>query len=56
MTSSNSSRDYSQAVDVGTLSKGLDVATIRILIWILGFMEFGYATQEFEVSSSLMSF
>lgn len=42
-------RDYSQALDVGTLSKGLDSPTIRILVWILGFMSFGYATGEFEV-------
>lgn len=46
------SRDYSQAVDVGTLAKGLEVGSIRILIWILGFMSFGYATAEFEVCSS----
>lgn len=42
-------RDFSQAVDVGTLSKGLDVKTIRLLVWVMGFMDFGYAT----VSSSL---
>jgi hypothetical protein len=42
-------RDYSQAVDVDTLSRGLDSATIRILVWILGYMSFGYATGEFEV-------
>ena len=45
-------RDYSQALDVGTLSKGLDSPTIRILVWVLGFMSFGYATGEFEVFSS----
>jgi Heterokaryon incompatibility protein Het-C len=45
------SRDYSQALDVGTFSKGLDSPTIRILVWILGFMSFGYATGEFEVYS-----
>jgi hypothetical protein len=43
-------------VDVGTLAKGLDVGTIRILIWILGFMSFGYATAEFEVFHALRSF
>ncbi|PNS18395.1 hypothetical protein CAC42_6212 [Sphaceloma murrayae] len=42
-------RDYSQAVDVGTL-KGVPASTIRVLIWILAFMTFGYATQEFEVT------
>jgi hypothetical protein len=42
-------RDYSQAVDVGTL-KGVQAGTIRILVWILAFMSFGYATAEFEVT------
>jgi hypothetical protein len=42
-------RDYSQAVDVGTL-KGVQAGTIRVLVWILGFMSFGYATGEFEVT------
>ncbi|MCJ1311945.1 hypothetical protein MMC25_005619 [Agyrium rufum] len=42
-------RDYSQAVDVGTL-KGVQLGTIRILVWILGFLSFGYATAEFEVT------
>ncbi|KAL9067895.1 MAG: hypothetical protein Q9157_006674 [Trypethelium eluteriae] len=43
-------RDYSQAIDVGTL-KGVQADTIRILIWILAFMSFGYATAEFEVTA-----
>ncbi|KAM4059869.1 heterokaryon incompatibility protein het-C domain-containing protein [Hirsutella rhossiliensis] len=42
-------RDYSQAVDVGSL-KGVNAATIRILVWVLSFMSFGYATEEFEVT------
>lgn len=42
-------RDYSQAVDVGTL-KGVPKDTIRLLVWILSFMSFGYATAEFEVT------
>ncbi|RCI16986.1 hypothetical protein L249_2303 [Ophiocordyceps polyrhachis-furcata BCC 54312] len=42
-------RDYSQAVDVGSL-KGVNAATIRILVWVLSFMSFGYATDEFEVT------
>lgn len=42
-------RDYSQAVDVGTL-KGIQSGTIRILVWVLSFMSFGYATGEFEVT------
>ncbi|KAI9684770.1 MAG: hypothetical protein M1829_000145 [Trizodia sp. TS-e1964] len=43
-------RDYSQAVDVGTL-KGVQADTIRILVWVLSFLSFGYATGEFEVTS-----
>ncbi|MCJ1231937.1 hypothetical protein MMC12_008616, partial [Toensbergia leucococca] len=42
-------RDYSQAVDVGTL-KGVQSGTIRILVWVLSFLSFGYATEEFEVT------
>ncbi|KAI9883634.1 MAG: hypothetical protein M1823_004599 [Watsoniomyces obsoletus] len=42
-------RDYSQAVDVGTL-KGVQAGTIRILVWVLSFLSFGYATGEFEVT------
>lgn len=42
-------RDYSQAMDVATLSK-VQGTTIRILVWILAFMSFGYATGEFEVT------
>ncbi|WYZ37379.1 hypothetical protein EsH8_II_000885 [Colletotrichum jinshuiense] len=42
-------RDYSQAVDVGSL-KGVNAPTIRILVWVLSFMAFGYATEEFEVT------
>jgi len=42
-------RDYSQAVDVGTL-KGVQSGTIRILVWVLSFLSFGYATAEFEVT------
>ena len=41
-------RDYSQAVDVATL-KGVQAETIRVLVWILSFMTFGYATGEFLV-------
>ncbi|KAJ5893737.1 Heterokaryon incompatibility Het-C [Penicillium taxi] len=43
-------RDYSQAMDVGTL-KSLQAETIRILVWVLSFLNFGYATGEFEVTS-----
>ncbi|OJD14338.1 hypothetical protein AJ78_05303 [Emergomyces pasteurianus Ep9510] len=43
-------RDYSQAVDVGTVSK-IQAESIRILVWILSFMAFGYATAEFEVTA-----
>ncbi|KAI9778394.1 MAG: hypothetical protein M1816_004116 [Peltula sp. TS41687] len=43
-------RDYSQALDVGTL-KGVQAETIRILVWVLSFLSFGYATAEFEVTA-----
>ncbi|KAL1958966.1 hypothetical protein VTO42DRAFT_3519 [Malbranchea cinnamomea] len=43
-------RDYSQAVDVGTV-KYVSAEAIRILLWILGFMSFGYGTGEFEVTT-----
>ncbi|EAW10866.1 Het-C domain-containing protein [Aspergillus clavatus NRRL 1] len=43
-------RDYSQAVDVGTL-KYVSTEAIRILIWVLGFLSFGYGTKEFEVTT-----
>ncbi|VUC20043.1 unnamed protein product [Clonostachys rosea] len=43
-------RDYSQALDIGTL-KSVNAETIRILVWVLSFMAFGYATEEFEVTS-----
>ena len=42
-------RDYSQAVDVGSL-KGVQAETIRLLVWVLSFLSFGYATAEFEVT------
>lgn len=43
-------RDYSQAVDVGTV-KYVSAEAIRILLWVLGFMSFGYGTKEFEVTT-----
>ncbi|EHA47580.1 HET-C protein [Pyricularia oryzae 70-15] len=43
-------RDYSQAVDVGSL-KGVNAETVRILVWVLSFLSFGYATAEFEVTA-----
>lgn len=36
-------RDYSQAVDVGTL-KGVQSGTIRILVWILSFLRWVIST------------
>ena len=42
-------RDYSQAVDVGTV-KMVSAEAIRILLWVLGFLNFGYGTKEFEVT------
>ncbi|KAF2196671.1 Het-C-domain-containing protein [Delitschia confertaspora ATCC 74209] len=42
-------RDYSQAVDVGTV-KMVSSEAIRIVLWVLGFLSFGYGTKEFEVT------
>ncbi|KAK1778472.1 glycine rich protein het-c3 [Copromyces sp. CBS 386.78] len=42
-------RDYSQAIDVGSL-KGVNAPTIRIIVWVLSFLAHGYATEEFEVT------
>ncbi|EPQ60148.1 Het-C-domain-containing protein [Gloeophyllum trabeum ATCC 11539] len=42
-------RDYSQAMDIGGLSK-LSADTLVLIIAVLGFMTFGFATQEFEVT------
>ncbi|KAF2093381.1 Het-C-domain-containing protein, partial [Rhizodiscina lignyota] len=42
-------RDYSQAVDVGTV-KYVSAEAIRLLLWVLGFMSFGYGAREFEVT------
>ncbi|MCJ1425485.1 hypothetical protein MMC29_003384 [Sticta canariensis] len=44
-------RDYSQAVDVGTV-KYVSAEAIRIILWVVGFMSFGYATKEFEVTAN----
>lgn len=44
-------RDYSQAIDLGTLTKGISPELIRIVLWIMAFTEFGYGTEEFEVTS-----
>ncbi|KKK27363.1 hypothetical protein ARAM_006669, partial [Aspergillus rambellii] len=43
-------RDYSQAVDIGTV-KYVSAEAIRILLWVLGFLSFGYGTKEFEVTT-----
>ncbi|KAL7623653.1 hypothetical protein AAE478_005205 [Parahypoxylon ruwenzoriense] len=42
-------RDYSQAIDVASL-KGVNAATLRVLVWVLSFLANGYATEEFEVT------
>jgi hypothetical protein len=36
-------------MDVGSL-KGVQAGTVRILVWVLSFLSFGYATGEFEVT------
>jgi len=43
-------RDYSQAIDVGTV-KSVSAEAIRLLLCILGFMTFGYGSGEFEVTA-----
>jgi Heterokaryon incompatibility protein Het-C len=41
---------------VGTLAKGIKLGTIRVLVWVMGFMAHGYATEEFEVLSFVFCF
>ena len=41
-------------MDVGTL-KGIQSGTIRILVWVLSFLAFGYATGEFEVTEDRLN-
>lgn len=43
-------RDYSQAIDVGTV-KSVSAEAIRLLLCILGFVTFGYGSREFEVTA-----
>lgn len=42
-------RDYSQAIDIAALKK-TNVQTIINLLMALGFMAFGYVTEEFEIT------
>jgi hypothetical protein len=46
----NAVSSIAQAIDVGTV-KYVSAEAIRILLWILGFMTFGYGTKEFEVTA-----
>jgi uncharacterized membrane protein YbaN (DUF454 family) len=41
-------RDYSQAIDVGTV-KMVSAEAIRLLLCVLGFLTFGFGSGEFEV-------
>lgn len=43
-------RDYSQAIDVGTV-KSVSAEAIRLLLSVLGFLTFGYGSREFEVTA-----
>ncbi|KAF8273017.1 Het-C-domain-containing protein [Lactarius quietus] len=43
-------RDYSQAMDIAGLSK-LSSDTLVLVVAVLGFMTFGFATEEFEVTA-----
>ncbi|KAJ7150218.1 Het-C-domain-containing protein [Mycena filopes] len=42
-------RDYSQAMDIGGLSK-LTAESLVLVVSVLGFMTFGFATEEFQVT------
>jgi len=46
----NVASSAAQAIDVGTV-KYVSAEAIRILLWVLGFMTFGYGTREFEVTT-----
>ncbi|KAG7108608.1 hypothetical protein HYQ45_018050 [Verticillium longisporum] len=43
-------RDYSQAVDVGTV-KSVSAEAIRLVLCVLGFLTFGYGSKEFQVTA-----
>ncbi|KAG7099815.1 hypothetical protein E1B28_001626 [Marasmius oreades] len=43
-------RDYSQAMDIAGLKK-LSSETLLLILSVLGFMTFGYATEEFEITA-----
>ncbi|KAK8122012.1 Het-C-domain-containing protein [Apiospora sp. TS-2023a] len=43
-------RDYSQAIDIGTV-KAVSSEAIRLLLCVLGFMTFGYGSKEFEITA-----
>ncbi|KAG5936814.1 hypothetical protein E4U59_004774 [Claviceps monticola] len=43
-------RDYSQAIDIGTV-KTVSAEAIRLLLCVLGFLTFGYGSGEFEVTA-----
>lgn len=43
-------RDYSQAMDIAGLTK-LSADTLVLIVSILGFMTFGFATEEFQVTA-----
>ncbi|KAK7751168.1 hypothetical protein SLS62_006852 [Diatrype stigma] len=43
-------RDYSQAIDVGTV-KAVSAEAIRLLLCVLGFLTFGYGSKEFEITA-----
>ena len=47
-------RDYSQALDVGTV-KSVSAEAIRLLLCVLGFLTFGYGSGEFEVTAERLN-
>lgn len=44
-------RDYSQAIDVGTV-KSVSAEAIRLLLCVLGFLTFGFGSREFQVTAA----
>ncbi|CRK37756.1 hypothetical protein BN1708_007492 [Verticillium longisporum] len=46
-------RDYSQAVDVGTV-KSVSAEAIRLVLCVLGFLTFGYGSKEFQLLRDLL--
>lgn len=46
-------RDFSQIIDTGALAQ-VPKALLHIIIAILGLLEFGYATREYEIEGDVL--